>query len=273
MYCEQENLNDQIDTTFFNENGFQIFKNVIPIEVINSLKVFLQSHIEYQVKEACSEIQCHTKDQFIPSVSAMVDDRMEINMLSKRTRDTITGHFSVETRLAHELWQIPLQSLLKNIVKKILNTDRLFLHMPPVARFILPYNHFAIVPPHQDISYNKHMSDFVTVWVPLVDVDEKCGGVAVYQGSGNEPEIPTTQTKNQFWLQSVPFDRFSRISCQMNAGDVLFLNKWIIHESMPNYADHTRISIDFRFFGYQDKSSKPFLDLQNLTIFSQGTYT
>ena len=52
--------------------------------------------------------------------------------------------------------------------------DRYYVHYPPMIRFKLADAPSSIVPVHQDIAYNRHLSDFITVWVPLVDIDDEC---------------------------------------------------------------------------------------------------
>ena len=136
------------------------------------------------------------------------------------------------------------------------------MHMPPTARYILPGNVHAGVPPHQDISYNKHMSNFVTIWVPLVDIDDECGGVTMYEGSGQASEYSVEQESSDFWQQGVPTEGFRSVHCAMKAGSVLALNKWVIHGSTANRSSNIRTSIDFRFFGASDRSSKHYLDIK-----------
>ncbi len=52
----------------------------------------------------------------------------------------------------------------------------------------------------------------------------------------------------------------------MQVGDVLILSKWILHESMPNRSNKTRISTDFRFFTESERSTKHFLDMQSWQV-------
>lgn len=54
----------------------------------------------------------------------------------------------------------------------------------------------------------------------------------------------------------------------MKAGGLLALNKWIVHASMANKSKRIRYSIDHRFFGSKDSSSKHYLDLQNGKLIS-----
>ena len=136
------------------------------------------------------------------------------------------------------------------------------MHLPPAARFILPGNTLAGVPPHQDLSYNRHLSSFITVWVPMVPVDDSCGGIAVYEGSGFLPEQQVAHATSDFWLDPLVTDGFTEIHWNMAPGDVLVLNSRIIHRSLPNLSDRIRLSVDYRFFGEGTSSTKHFLDLR-----------
>jgi ectoine hydroxylase-related dioxygenase (phytanoyl-CoA dioxygenase family) len=107
------------------------------------------------------------------------------------------------------------------------------------------------------------MTAFVTLWVPLVETDEECGGVGVYEGTGRSPEHSVGQ--DRFWLQPVAAEG-RPVHHAMSRGDALLLNRWIVHQSMPNRSARTRLSIDFRFFGEHDSSTKHYLDLQRRVV-------
>ena len=125
------------------------------------------------------------------------------NGLDYDTRVLMTGHFPRELRFSKIFWEIPRTHALQDILKAALGTDRLRMHMPPMARFILPSNSEAGVPPHQDASYNDHMGGFVTVWIPLVEIDEECGGVTIYESRG-DGVIPITKlTQNGVSVEGV----------------------------------------------------------------------
>src|SRR5215470_9850639 len=145
-------------------------------------------------------------------------------------RHVLRGHFPLSVRLGEELWRIPLHLADPPFLYDILGAKRLFMHMPPTARFVLPGNVEAAVPAHQDVSYNKHLGAFCVVWVPLVDIDGACGGMAAYPRSHGR-------------------------------GELVVMSNETVHESMPNRSERTRLSIDFRFFGDNSRSSKHFLDL------------
>lgn len=179
---------------------------------------------------------------------------------------TSSGHFPLDVRLSPRLWDLPRQESLQAIVRDALGARHLFMHMPPMARFVEPGNGMAAVPPHQDVSYNRHMSDFITVWIPFVPINAACGGVAVFEGSQRQPEMLDDLSRD-VWLKPVATDGLRRVECQpMEPGDILLLNQWIIHESMPNRSAGPRLSVDLRFFGETTSSTKHCLDCQTWTV-------
>ena len=129
---------------------------------------------------------------------------------------------------------------------------------------MLPRNLKAAVPAHQDVTYNKHLGPFCVVWVPLVDIDEACGGMAVYPRTQGRGELFAGETvaPADGWIPGIDVARFERVVLQPLApGDVVVMGNETVHESMPNKSDRTRLSIDFRFFGDNSHSSKHYLDL------------
>jgi ectoine hydroxylase-related dioxygenase (phytanoyl-CoA dioxygenase family) len=179
---------------------------------------------------------------------------------------TMLGHFPLPVRLSERLWPIPRDAGLRAVLRDALGGDELYMHMPPTARFVLPGNDRAGVPAHQDISYNHHLPEFFTVWVPLVEIDEACGGMSVFEGSQNGPEMLSEYTHDQ-WLKPVTTAGFKRRVCApMSPGDIIIFNKWIIHESMLNRSTRSRLSVDHRFFGPGGVSRKHALDMQTWRV-------
>lgn len=263
------NASATVDVTPFHRDGFQIFENVVPTEIIKEVRDFLAARIVETMTPAKQEIGCNSDGEFIKVIGEIAEGRRGgVESLSKPTRDALSGHFSLETRLSPVLWKVPYAEKFQAVLKSILDSDKIFLHMPPTARYVLPGNLHAGVPPHQDISYNKHMTDFVTIWVPFVDIDDECGGVTMFQGSGQVPEYTVEQRASDFWQQGVPTNGYPPLHCKIKAGDVLAINKLVIHGSTANRSNRTRISTDFRFFGGRDHSSKHYLDMQQRKIIS-----
>lgn len=256
-----------VDIDFFKQNGYQIFENVIPLEMIEEIRTILQNDATKSLHSAMREIGCDDESNVIDYIQRITNGTdLTVSGLTKHAKDTLSGHISLQTRMNPALQKIPYHPTIQSILKALLNTSGLNMHMPPTARFILPQNIHSGVPAHQDIVYNRHMSNFITMWVPLVNIDEECGGVVMYEGSGNIPELPTNKGFDDLWFEGVPTEGFKPKHCAIQPGSALFLNKYIIHASKPNISGRVRYSIDYRFFESDAKSTKHYLDMQSNMI-------
>lgn len=252
----------------FKTDGYEVVRGVVNKETIEAVGAFLRSEMNVSLDMLRKAIPFASVPELIKKVdSDYAGERFET--LSPEIRMIISGHFALETRLSSRLWDIPRDPGVRRLLERVLEQTSLCMHMPPAARFVLPGNRYAGVPAHQDVTYNRHMTRFVTMWVPFVEIDERCGGVAVFSGSGFDPEIEVK--KQQFWLEGVPTKNYHRAELHLKPGDVLLLNPWVIHESVSNTSDRTRISIDFRFLGAADESTKHRLDMQSWTVSAPQT--
>jgi hypothetical protein len=179
-------------------------------------------------------------------------------------RHVLLGHFPLPVRLDEALWQIPLHLAERPFLYDVLGARQLFVHMPPTARFVLPGNATAAVPPHQDVTYNKHLGRFCVVWAPLVAIDRACGGMAAYPRTHGRGELFAGEAvaPADGWIPAIDVAGRERVELEPLApGDVVVMASETVHESMPNRSARTRLSVDFRFFGDNSRSSKHYLDL------------
>jgi hypothetical protein len=249
------------DLSHFRERGYQVFRGIIPEKTIATVRSFLEQNVD----RSLDLIEGMGVRARTPEAGADIQEILsapDAKAIDRDARFALTGHFSREVRLDPILWEIPRVSALQRVIKEALGANALRVHMPATARFILPGNLEGGVPPHQDISYNGHMSDFLTIWAPLVPVDDRCGGVAVFEGSASEA-LPATPNNYEVWNEGLDIARFKATNCvPMLPGDVLMFNKLLIHKSMLNISEKTRLSVDYRFFRDTDTSSKHYLDTQ-----------
>lgn len=248
-------------------HGYAVVEDIVSPSIVADVRGFLAEQTNDAVDAALKELNCDSRANLIDlagRIAAGGSD--EMSGLSKSARDTLTGHFPLEVRLSQRLWQIPLWSGINEVLRACLDSQDIYMHMPPTARFVLSGNIHAGVPAHQDISYNEHMSSFITMWVPLVDISDECGGVVVYEGSGQTAVQDAPASEAHYWRQAVDTMGFKPRHMVIKAGDILLLNRYIVHGSAANRSDRTRLSIDFRIFGERDSSSKHYLDLQSRQV-------
>ena len=252
-----------MDLSCFHEHGYQVFKGVFTADEVGNVR----DHLVGEMHGIVAELHRVFGTTDIPGLVAAIDTATEerFDQLDQGLRNTMSGHFSLPARLSERMWGVPKAAGLRRVLEAVLEDDRLFLHMPPTSRFVLPFNTHSAVPPHQDVSYNHHMSGYVTAWVPFVPIDDRCGGVMVYENTNRPMELLTDKGRT-FWFGGVPTGDHPGVHCTMNPGDCLVLNRWVVHASVPNTSDRTRISTDFRFFPGREKSTKHYLDMQQWRV-------
>jgi hypothetical protein len=250
--------------TFFKENGYQVLPGVIPQNVIEEVGNYLESERDKTLETIREDLPFNSIESLIAELGQLYKNKEKFAKLKKETQMAISGHFAVESRLSGTTKIVPGVAEVQVLLKKALNAENIKLHMPPTARFILPENTIAAVPPHQDIAYNKQVEDFIIMWVPFVDIDDECGGVVVHHGTGNLPEQPVES--GDFWLQGVKSGSNDLRHIKMKKGDILLMNKYVVHESKGNTSNRTRYSIDFRLFDSRLKSSKHCFDYKTNSL-------
>lgn len=132
---------------------------------------------------------------------------------------------------------------------------------------------------HVDKAYWRTcMSEkLLTAWVPLVDIDEKSGGLAVIPGSHRQPLQDWMTTFNDQNLDGLA-ERAQKAGVAMRAitprvplGHVSFHHGRTIHGSRPNRGDRPRIALtihfqdqDNRYQVVTDSHGRPVLHLNDL---------
>jgi hypothetical protein len=248
----------------FQTEGAVVLKGVLPTEL-------LQPDPEH-LNEAMGLLAEVLARYGITSTAALETGKAVNELMRNRANDIppgdryiLRGHFPLEVRLDPVLQAIPKYVHTLSVLQKLTGSEELFLHMPPMTRWVLPGNRHAGVPAHQDISYNMHLGPFCVMWVPLTEIDEYCGGMAVYpgtQGIGDVYQGPQVEVSDG-WLTPVDTAGYERlVLAPLSLGDIVVIGDEIIHESIANTSERTRISIDYRIFGAHSHSTKHHLDLQ-----------
>ncbi|MGE0233293.1 MAG: phytanoyl-CoA dioxygenase family protein [Flavobacteriaceae bacterium] len=134
--------------------------------------------------------------------------------------------------------------------------DAFFTKLLGAPPFWLEITEYRITPPgetlpadpfigrHQDAFYNMGMECF-TCWIPLMEIDESIGGLAVLPGlhkgdffhNRNDPpqyRIPPGALPNN-WHRSL-----------YRPGDMVMFHKMLPHSGLPNTSDRFRMSMDIR---------------------------
>src|SRR5262245_3505512 len=234
----------------FRNEGVVALKQILPVAVCGPVRDYLLASLD-ELADLFAQYGISLR---APDAGQQVERLLEREPAAvlPEHRHVLLGHFPLPVRLGEALWAIPLHLSNNSIPHDLLKAQRLFVHMPPAARFVLPGNSKAAVPAHQDVSYNKHLGSFCVVWVPLVEIDERCGGMAVFpqtQGLGELFEGESVAATDG-WIPPIKTAGFERVELRpLSPGDIVVMGNETVHESLPNTSDWIRVSIDFRFFG------------------------
>jgi ectoine hydroxylase-related dioxygenase (phytanoyl-CoA dioxygenase family) len=241
-------------------DGYVVAREILPRALVDDVGAFLADEVDRAVAVLRREFGVHPDGDLVAAIDVAVANGGA--QLPKETRDVAIGHFPLAVRLSERLW--PIATALRGLVAALLPADRVAVHLPPAARYVLPRNARAGVPPHQDFRYNTHLPHFLTVWVPFVDVDELCGGVVVFDGPRRDDlQLPAPDGP---WLGGVATDGFIPRRPELQRGDVLVLDDRVVHGSAPNLSERVRISADYRFFDGAQRSGKHALDLDSMAV-------
>ena len=115
----------------------------------------------------------------------------------------------------------------------------------------MPESEATAFPLHQDSQYYGKPSQhahIITVWIPLVDVDEKNGCLFVIPGSHRWELFDSARDENQNMRSFADVEeRGTPVPIPMQVGDVLFFSNMTFHGSKVNHTDAVRWSIDIRY--------------------------
>jgi hypothetical protein len=126
-----------------------------------------------------------------------------------------------------------------------------------VDPFWLPIVEYRVTPPvpalpadpfigrHQDAFYNMGMECY-TCWVPLMEIDERVGGLAVIPGLHRQGFFHDRNDPPQYRIPpgALPPDRWHR--SLYRPGDLVMFDKMTPHSGLPNTSDRFRLSMDVR---------------------------
>lgn len=136
--------------------------------------------------------------------------------------------------------------------------DAVEAHVGPDITFVdylvrpkMPRSESTAFPLHQDSQYYGKASQHahtVTVWIPLVDVNEENGCLFVIPGSHKWELYDSARDENSNMRSFVDVEaRGTPIPIPMKAGDILLFHNMTFHGSKVNHTDGVRWSVDIRY--------------------------
>ncbi len=130
--------------------------------------------------------------------------------------------------------------------------DTAFPHPLKIARLNFPDSYETSTPPHQDYPNNQGTPSLTAAWVPVCDMTEGLGGLAVLRGSHKWGLLPVAGHMGAGNRCAViPPDMAEEcrwVTTDFAMGDVLLFPAYTVHAALHNASEFfMRLSIDFRY--------------------------
>jgi 1-deoxypentalenic acid 11beta-hydroxylase len=131
--------------------------------------------------------------------------------------------------------------------------EPVFVFKSPTVRFALPNDTEHVSPPHQDYFFVRINKSFRTFWIPLMDIDESVGGLAIAPGSHRRGLFDHVEADGVYSYifrgrkqRGIPMQAVPQpwMTANYRAGDLLVFHNLMIHWALPNQSDRIRLSID-----------------------------
>ena len=158
-----------------------------------------------------------------------------------------------------EVHELLTQPKLLDIIESLIGPE-ITVHGDYWLRFKMPAGEPSAFPWHQDsVYYNANMapgqqetpteeSQILTVWIPLVDVDEQNGPLQMVSGSHKHGLQPARRNAKGRRVPLIDVGTLGAVETQtMRVGDVLIFGNLTFHRSLANDSDAIRWSIDLRY--------------------------
>ena len=160
---------------------------------------------------------------------------------------------------SHEVYELLTHPKILDIVASLIGPE-ITVNGDYWIRFKMPTGGESVFPWHQDsIYYNGNAdpgqqvtfseeSQILTVWIPMVDVDERNGCLQIIPGSHKQGLRPPRRDENGRLVPIEDVESWGEVqNVHMKVGDVLVFGNLTFHRSLENTSDDIRWSIDLRY--------------------------
>lgn len=231
---------------FYEEQGYLLLRGVLPVAALEPVKHVFERAVEQQANEWFAAGKIQDKCEGWPFETRYAG-----------LREQFPHHFSnswkriLMSRELYDLWQTPE---LLDIVRPLVG-DEVYAHGTWNGRPRAPKQPVATIDWHQDAHYYPHYDPadgpLVSVWIPLVPVDEVSGCLQVMPESHKRGALPAVRLprNNLVGLADEDIEGLTPHSCVMQPGDVLLFGALTAHRALENNADYVRWSVDIRYCG------------------------
>jgi ectoine hydroxylase-related dioxygenase (phytanoyl-CoA dioxygenase family) len=233
----------------YDENGFAILQNIVPISRINAL-----------LENIYNLYKKYSNDTELDNIEIPWDNKLFHEKLIKfrQTEPKLFGAIYDSLKTSLTLTQLVSDdSIVKNIAEFLNVSPSNISISEPMCRLDVPNDKRNALEWHQERSFfpqNRDGKNGLVCWIPLMDVTEKMGAIHVSPKSHNDGLIKTSTKQkdnpSQTTQITVPDEnvkKYDELVVPVNAGDGVFFNMLLFHRSGNNLSNNVRIAVQGRY--------------------------
>lgn len=208
----------------FSENGTILLKNILNKKDFSKIDVLLEKHWrKFSIDDPYSEICAD---------------------FAKKNSNIVTSIYS-EVADLKECIQIARANPIKSVIQSIIGVDAKIYSKIPL-RIDVPLETKELAVWHQDDFYVKGAPNEITAWIPLQDTPMHMGALSVMKKSHHYGRLEHDIVWGKKSMPTGVYDSPINI-IEMQRGDVLLFNSFLLHASNINFSNFIRYSIQIRF--------------------------
>lgn len=229
----------------YERDGFVVVPGMVPLSTVDAVRTVFAAVVERLARTWFDE----------GFVTDTFDDE-PFETRYARLREQLPPKFPTSWRKilvspeVHALWRTPeILGRARSIVG-----DEVYAHGVWNGRPREPHTSVQTIAWHQDAHYYKGWNGddgkLLSVWMPLVPVDERHGCLQFMPGSHTRGWIERVRGTRYNGLYTVPdavLADFEPVSVPLQPGDAVLFSDTTLHQALPNEGEYVRWSIDIRF--------------------------
>jgi hypothetical protein len=241
------------DKFFFDENGYILLKNVIPIVSIDQL-------MEEFAEIVRVDMSLKNETELL-KLDPLQDGLIELKKRYPHCSAWI--HAAINNSLSYKrfIYNLPIDDYISELMpigkKKMIGTSI------AAFRYDIPGHTEINRDWHQDFTYVPDSEDSLASWLPLNNVTKENGALRVCKESHKNGHYKTTfqpsdQYKSEQYVVSQEIvDQFSQEILEAEKGDIAFFHMDMLHRSGENLSNHIRYSSQYRFVNIEAPDYRP----------------
>ena len=237
----------------FDEQGYLIVRGVLDEQDFDPVRRVISAAIDHRAKELYDQ----------GKISTLYEDLSFYHRMTQILRESQKGpllswNWNKEV-FSREVYELITHPKILDMVASLIGPE-ITVNGDYWIRFKMPTGGESVFPWHQDsIYYNGNVdpgeqvtlseeSQILTVWIPMVDVDERNGCLQVISGSHKQGLRPSRRDENRRLVPVEDVESWGEVeNVHMKVGDVLVFGNLTFHRSLENTSEDIRWSIDMRY--------------------------